>query len=256
MVAVAKRPSAPVGQDHSRILSQRKTIAPGAIQWKTLEDGAPEGSFTATFATLNTPDLDNDLTVPGAFQEGQAVRITQFGHNWYDLPVGRGIIHADATRAWVDGQFFTDTDMGQQTYLTIKNLGELAEWSYGFDIKEWSIGEFEGQQVRFLRALDVFEVSPVLLGAGVDTGTDDIKAGSRAKVGRRNSASDLDLMTQAAEHIAQALAHLRSIMGTADDEGDDDENTDGGGENADDGGKSKRETIAARLAIETLAMDS
>lgn len=221
----------------------RKTIQ-GGLQWKALADGAPEGAFTATFATLGVVDRDGDLTIPGAFREGQEVRITQWAHNWGALPAGRGVIHADATRAWVDGQFFLDTEHGQQTYLTVKNLGELQEWSYGFDIKEWSIGEFEGQQVRFLRSLDVFEVSPVLLGAGLDTGTDDIKggkAGERGKEGRRNSSADLDLMGEAVEHLTQAISHLRSIMGGgdgADSANADDTENNSGGENADGGGKS------------------
>lgn len=134
-----------------------------------------QGSVRATFSTLNTVDLDGDVTLPGAFTENEAVKIARWGHNWGDLPVGRGTIRADAQSAWLDGQFFLDTIGGQDTYRTVKHLNELQEWSYGFDILESEFGKFGGQDVRFLKRLKVFEVSPVMLGAGVGTRTDSIK---------------------------------------------------------------------------------
>lgn len=151
------------------------------------------GSFRAVFATLNVIDLDGDVTTPGAFRDGQEVRIARWGHNWFDLPVGKGVIHADEQQAWVDGQFFLDTTVGKDTYLTVKNLGQLQEWSYGFDVTKWSQGQFNGEDVRFLEGLNVHEVSPVMLGAGIGTHTEAIKT---AKEGRRNSASDQEIIQQ------------------------------------------------------------
>lgn len=148
----------------------------GAIELKA--DGDP-GEFRAVFSTLNVVDKDGDVTLPGAFKDGQKVRISYWGHRWQDLPVGRGEIHANEDQAWVDGRFFLDTVAGKETYQTVKNLEELQEWSYGFDILEASYGQFEGQNVRFLRAMDVHEVSPVLLGAGENTRTERIKGAGR-----------------------------------------------------------------------------
>jgi len=144
-----------------------------AIELK--EDGAP-GEFRAVFSTFNVIDHDHDVTIPGAFTEGEKVRISYWGHRWEDLPVGRGEIHQDEEKAWVDGRFFLDTEPGQQTYLTVKNLEELQEWSYGFDIEESELGQFEEQDVQFLRRLTVYEVSPVMLGAGIGTRTETIKS--------------------------------------------------------------------------------
>jgi HK97 family phage prohead protease len=138
------------------------------------EDGEP-GEFRAVFSTFNVIDHDGDVTVPGAFHEGEKVRISYWGHRWQDLPVGRGEIHQDEEKAWVDGRFFLDTMAGKETYLTIKELDELQEWSYGFDIEESRLGEFEEQDVLFLEKLTVHEVSPVMLGAGIGTGTESIK---------------------------------------------------------------------------------
>lgn len=138
-------------------------------------DSDESGEFTAVFARFNVVDHDFDVTIPGAFKEGQKVRISYWGHRWMDLPVGRGVIHQDDEKAWVDGKFFLDTKAGRETYRTVKNLGELQEWSYGYDIEDATYGVFEGQDVQFLRSLEVYEVSPVMLGAGIGTGTTDIK---------------------------------------------------------------------------------
>jgi HK97 family phage prohead protease len=147
-------------------------------------DGQP-GEFRAVFSTFNVIDKDRDVTTPGAFKDGQAVRISYWGHRWQDLPVGKGVIHQDEKQAWVDGAFFLDTMAGRETYQTVKNLGELQEWSYGYDVLDSSFGKFQEQDVRFLRSLDVAEVSPVLLGAGIDTRTERIKGmGSDADHGQ------------------------------------------------------------------------
>jgi len=143
------------------------------IEWK--KDGE-EGEFRAVFSTFNVIDHDGDVTVPGAFEDGQKVRISYWGHRWQDLPVGRGEIHADDEKAWVDGRFFLDTLSGKDTYLTVKHLDELQQWSYGFDVNEADWGTYQEQEVQFLRKLTVHEVSPVMLGAGIGTRTETIKS--------------------------------------------------------------------------------
>lgn len=169
-----------------------------------------EGSFRATFARFNVIDRDGDVTLPDAFTRGQEVRIAQWGHNWGAPAVGKGAIDFDAERAWVDGQFFLDTTAGKDTYLAVKNLGGLQEWSYGFAILERSFGEFGDppQQVQFLRRLDVFEVSPVMLGAGIGTGTDAIKGATLAD----ESEAVLTAVAGLADRL-KSLADLRAKEG-------------------------------------------
>ncbi len=144
------------------------------IEFKAEGEGEP-GEFSATFATLNVIDHDRDVIETGAVKEGQAVRVAYWGHGWGKLPVGRGVLHSDAEKAWIDGRFFLDTIGGLDTYTTVKHLDELQQWSFGFDIEESRSGQFEGQDVTFLEALEIYEVSPVMLGAGIDTETAWIK---------------------------------------------------------------------------------
>lgn len=139
---------------------------------------AEQGQVEAVFATLNVVDHDGDVTVPGAFKDGQQVRISAYGHgSWTGaLPVGKGVIRSSESEAVLQGEFFMDTQHGRDTFLTVKQLGDLGEWSYGYDVLDSEEGDFEGKQVRFLKSLDVLEVSPVLLGAGIGTRTLAAKA--------------------------------------------------------------------------------
>ena len=135
----------------------------------------PEGSFRARFASFNVIDRDGDVTLPGAFTNGQPVKIAAWGHDWRALPVGKGTIYTDDRHAYVRGQFILNTTHGRDTYETVKDLGELQEWSYVYNVVDSESGRHEGRPVRFLKRLDVFEVSPVLVGAGIGTMTEAIK---------------------------------------------------------------------------------
>ncbi len=163
-----------------------RKIYQGILALKAEGEG-DEGSFRAEFATLNVVDWHTDVTVPGAFKNGQEVIIEPWNHGW-ELPSGKGVIMSDESKAWVDGRFFLDTEAGRETYRTVKNLGSLAEWSYSFDIEESGEGYFDGQQVRFLRKLDVVGVGPVTRGAGIDTRTVMIKG--KTQLGAEGKADD------------------------------------------------------------------
>jgi len=150
---------------------KRKTYQ-GTLIFKA--DADETGQFTATFATFNVIDHDWDVTTPGAFKEGQEVLIEGWNHDW-GPPVGKGIIHQDDEKAWVEGQFFLDTKNGIEHYRVVKAVGEIQEWSYTFEIENGRFGQFEGEDVYFLEALDVWGVAPVTRGAGIGTETTSIK---------------------------------------------------------------------------------
>jgi HK97 family phage prohead protease len=140
---------------------------------------ADKGIVSARFATLGVKDHDGDVTLPGAFGK-QKVRVSAFGHtSWMgSLPVGVGNIHEEADAAIADLQFNLNTTVGRDHFETVKQLGDLGEWSYGFDIMEEAKPDEEQRQAgvfRVLKKLKVHEVSPVLLGAGVDTRTLAVK---------------------------------------------------------------------------------
>lgn len=176
-----------------------------------------EGQFRAVIATFNRVDHDMDVTLPGAFPEGKVVPISAYGHTSWNgaLPVGKGTIHQDEEKAWIEGRFFLDTTAGRETYNTVKGLTDETgggaagqEWSYGYDATKSDAGEFEEgditYEVRFLKEVDVHEASPVLLGAGIGTGIMDIKSRSFADEGEAALA-----VVESFTERAQSLADLR-----------------------------------------------
>lgn len=152
----------------------------GRIEFKANSDET--GAFSAEFATLNVIDHDGDVTLPGAFRDGQETLIEAWNHGLSQLPVGKGVIHERDDKAIIEGRFFLDTQGGQEHYKVVKALGPLQEWSYTFQVEERKFGEFEGHNVQFLRALDVWGVAPVQRGAGIDTRTTSIKSTRDADV--------------------------------------------------------------------------
>jgi hypothetical protein len=158
---------------------QRKSFAASEVKFD--RDGA-QGEFLAEFAKLNVVDKDGDVLLPGllggAAGSGDGpfkVRIASWGHKWQELPVGIGDVYEQDGALYCAGKFFLDTASGLETYKTVKALGPLAEWSFGFDIEAAEPGQYDGRQVRFLKGVRVFEVSPVLQGAGIGTHTVDMK---------------------------------------------------------------------------------
>ena len=137
------------------------------------------GDIELAFAQLNVIDLDGDVTLPGACA-AKEVPMSAYGHGSWDgaLPTGKGTISERGDWAVFKGAFFMDTIAGRDTYATVKALGSLAEYSYGYLPTEYSFGQQDGADVRFLQAVDVFEVSPVLRGAGIGTHTLAIKSGA------------------------------------------------------------------------------
>lgn len=199
-------------------MHQRKTFVP--VEFKL--DGE-QGQFVARIAVFNQIDKDGDVTLPGAFTAGAPVKIAAWGHNWGELAVGKGVIETDDEAARVRGQFFLNTQSGQETYKTVKALADLQEWSYGYEPTEVSYGEFEGQEVRFLRKLRVFEASPVLVGAGNDTGTEQLKALKAAIRYRKTETSEAAWDGNAMwANLPSSEAPLRAATAWVDPEGNPD----------------------------------
>ncbi len=151
---------------------ERKSIT----HLKALTD---EGVGLARFATLNVIDSDGDITLPGAFGE-QNVKVMP-SHNWGAVPLGSARIFEKGDEALAEFRINLDTASGREWHSALKfdlEQGKgLIEWSYGFKIDDSETETRDGVSVRLLKKLTVHEVSPVMLGAGVDTGTLAIKGG-------------------------------------------------------------------------------
>ncbi len=142
-----------------------------------------KGTFVARIATLNVKDKDNDITRSGAFENGKTVLVSAYMHgSWMGrLPVGKATIHEQGDEVVAEGQFNLKTTEGKDTYEAVKFAPDLQEWSYGFYPTEWEEGTVDEEGARILKKVDVKEISPVLVGAGVNTGVLAIKSGEETK---------------------------------------------------------------------------
>jgi hypothetical protein len=171
------------------------------------------GTVKAVIATLGVVDKDRDVTRKGAFGAGQDVVISAYQHTSWDgaLPVGTGRIYELDDEVIFDGKFLLETAHGRDTFATVKAMSEagLQEWSYSLHDVESERGTHDGKAVTFLNRISVKEVSPVLIGAGVNTRTLTIKAEGQPRTFSEHSASvlaDLGALTVRASEVVALRA--------------------------------------------------
>lgn len=141
-----------------------------------------EGKVEAVFSVFNEIDSDGDVVKAGAIRSGYGEKgvAMVWGHDWKDV-IGRGEIVQDNDKAVFKGEFIMDTERGRDAYNVVKAMGDLQQWSFGYEVVDSEKGMFqskdteEQQEVRFLNDVKVWEVSPVLVGANQNTYTIGVK---------------------------------------------------------------------------------
>ena len=145
------------------------------------------------FSNFNEVDSDGEVVLPDSIKSGfgeNGVAMV-WAHDWKDV-VGRGQIVQDDKRAVFKGQFIMDTERGRDAYNTVKAMGDLQQWSFGYEVLESENGMFQKDagteiEVRFLKDVKVWEVSPVLVGANQNTHTLSVKEKEAKPTGKKFS---------------------------------------------------------------------
>ncbi len=140
------------------------------------------GSLVATFSTFGVVDYDGDVVLASAIPDGLETVLGAYNHASHigtALPVGKGVMRNDGSKAQIVATFF-DTPDAQAHRETIKGLGRLAEFSYAFKVLEQStdfndLKQYGPNARRIISAVDVVEVCAVIRGASIGTGTDSAK---------------------------------------------------------------------------------
>ena len=172
--------------------------------FKTSFDETQEGFVRAIISTFDVVDRDNDVITASAIKDGTPIKLCSWGHKWGDLPVGKGILKVDSKNAIFEGNFFLQTSAGKEAYETVKALGDLQEWSWGFSILPGGseVKTLDGKRIRYINSVEAYEVSPVLVGANPYTGTVDIKSSEPTEEVKEIEAeekSDDDLLEEVKE---------------------------------------------------------
>lgn len=177
-----------VGQRHAICQSQWDNRTKGAdsmipyldtkqlLTGFTIKEDAP-GSIEAVYSTFGVVDRGGDIVEASAIEDGKQVPMT-WAHDWSRM-IGKGTVTAEPERAIFRGQLFLDTAAGQDAYQTIKSMGDLIEYSWGFRVLDAAFEQQGDNLVRRITKAEQFEVSPVLVGEGLNTGTLSLKHGSR-----------------------------------------------------------------------------
>lgn len=142
-----------------------------------LVKAATDGTAEIVFATLDVVDKDGDITLPGAFGR-QTAKISP-AHDWTAPGMGKAEIFERENEAVARLSFNLKMASGREWAESIKyNFdNQIAqEYSYGFDVMGETKIERDGQIFRGLSDQKVYEVSPVMVGAGVGTRTISAKA--------------------------------------------------------------------------------
>jgi hypothetical protein len=164
-----------------------------AVSGETVVNDADKGIVTAITSVTGMKDKVNDIIVPGAYASVKDARPKVCKNHSWDAMVGKTLHweelapgHPDLpARLRAQGfgavkavmQFNLGSDQGRNTFADVKFLGPDQEWSIGYDAKgARAETKRRPDGTREIKAFhDLFEFSPVLVGAAGGTGTLDVK---------------------------------------------------------------------------------
>lgn len=183
------------------------------------DSGEEKGSVEAVFSVYNNQDSDGDVVLPGAvksgFKDNQVPMV--FAHKW-DQPIGKGTITEGEDSAVFKGSFFMETEAGKEAYNLVKSMGDLQQWSFGFRVNDSEMGKLqkdgeEEADVRYLKDLTVYEVSPVLVGANQETYTLAIKTGEDTVYEKKETKTEekAALEQDMFETVGEAVARAKEL---------------------------------------------
>lgn len=139
------------------------------------------GAFVVRFATKRDADgeliIDRDGDVYADDAVGvQPVVIGCHNHGSCAGPAGRGMTQETASEILAVGRLDLSTPHGRDEYATWKALGDRAQFSYVYRVRDFDHIEVRGRRVRRLKSLEVISVDLVQNPAGIGTGIVSLKA--------------------------------------------------------------------------------
>lgn len=179
----------------------------------TIEKIDEAGKGVARIALLSAVDSDGDTYAKGAFgwKEGGGQWVQMIpAHNKQAMPFGKAWLREDGDQALAEFTLNLDTQAGKEWHAALKfdleTGSPVQEWSYGYRVLDAAKERRDGKMVRLIKQLDVFEISPVLRGAGVGTGTISLK--------EFGSIKSAELKDEAFAPLIAGLGELADVLQT------------------------------------------
>ncbi|MFR9841316.1 HK97 family phage prohead protease [Corynebacterium striatum] len=210
------------------------TVKSVIAEVKARGDGE-KAEFEAYASVFGNRDSYGDVVQKGAFaaslkawdEKGAPIPLL-WGHNMADPDFNIGMVTSaeeDEHGLKVVCELDTDSPKGAQVHRLLKQ-GRVREMSFAFAATSSEYGELDGKSVRFLKEVDLFEVSVVPLGANPETEVLAVKSPT----------VNLTLPETLAERFLEVLGgkSLGGPPGT-DEEDDDEDTPDSEDESSDEG---------------------
>ncbi len=139
---------------------------------------AATGTFEGYGASWNLDD-GGDIILPGAFKKTIAERANRikicYQHDWRQ-PIGKPMELREEERGLYVKAMISDTSLGRDVRTLMKD-GVISELSIGYDpIKVGYMTGPEGQQIRTLQEIRLYEISPVTVAMNPAAVITDVKA--------------------------------------------------------------------------------
>ena len=189
------------------------------------------GTIVAYASVFNNVDSYGDVILPGAFvdtlaeweKSGRQIPLL-YGHNTADpfLAIG-GVTeaHEDHHGLKITAELDLDNPTAAQVYRLVK-ARRLAEMSFAFNYIDTAVGVRDGQEVMEVKALELFEVSIVPIGANRQSQIVDVKEAatvkspscsltSRPAPGSKTAATPAELKARARRARALLFLNERTI---------------------------------------------
>lgn len=218
------------------------TVKSVIAEVKALGDGE-KAEFEAYASVFGNRDSYGDVVQKGAFaaslkawaEKGAPIPLL-WGHNMADPDFNIGMVTSaeeDEHGLKVVCELDTDSPKGAQVHRLLKQ-GRVREMSFAFDATSSEYGEIDGKSVRFLKEVDLFEVSVVPLGANPETEVLAVKSPT----------VNLTLPETLAEQFLEVLGgkSLGGPPGTDEEDDDDEDTPDSEDESSDEGDSSSAVT--------------
>lgn len=174
------------------------------------------GKFDAAIATFDVIDSDSDIIEHGAF--GGAFASVLPAHDSGSVPLGKVQVQERGELAVAVGGFNLDIEKARDWSSALKfdlaNPPAVQEWSWGFTIPEGGskLETIDGEDVRVISKVNLFEVSPVLRGASVGTRTLSAKA-------EGEPLPLVEQITLATGTVGELVSQIRELAGDRKDRG-------------------------------------
>jgi hypothetical protein len=134
-----------------------------------------EGEFSGYASIFNSVDHYDDVILPGAFRESlaNAKQIQLLWQHDPKEPIGSlQVIKETVKGLYVEGRLILGLKRAQEVYLLLQK-GIVTGLSIGFEIKE----SFRAQDIRYIKALKLWEISLVTFPANEQARVGEVKDG-------------------------------------------------------------------------------